>query len=77
VPFLRNSLDFAFDSEMLFQAVHFGYRVTEVPTVTNYSDDASSISLGPATVYALKTLWLAVRLMLHRSGVWRSRKFLP
>jgi glycosyltransferase involved in cell wall biosynthesis len=77
VPFLRNSLDFAFDSEMLFQAVHFGYRVTEVPTVTNYSDDASSISLGPATVYALKTLWLALRLMLHRSGLWRSRKFLP
>ena len=26
VPFLRNSLDFSFDSEMIMQAVHFGFR---------------------------------------------------
>jgi hypothetical protein len=77
VPFLRNSLDFSFDSEMLFQAVHFGYRITEVPAPTKYFDDASSISLGPATVYALKTLWGAFRLVLHRSRIWRSRKFVP
>src|SRR5918997_5295843 len=31
VPFLRNPLDFSFDSEMLMQAVHFGFRVAEVP----------------------------------------------
>jgi glycosyltransferase involved in cell wall biosynthesis len=77
VPFLRNSLDFSFDSEMLFQAVHFGYRIVEVPAPTKYFDDASSISVGPATVYALKTLWGAFRLVLHRSRLWRSRKFVP
>jgi glycosyltransferase involved in cell wall biosynthesis len=74
VPFLRNSLDFVFDSEMLFQAIHLGHRVTEVPAPTKYFDDASSIKVGPATVYALKTLWVALRLVLHRAG-WRSRKF--
>ena len=26
VPFLRNSIDFVFDSEMVMQAVHFGFR---------------------------------------------------
>jgi len=26
VPFLRNSLDFAFDTELLMQAAHFGFR---------------------------------------------------
>ena len=31
VPFLRNSADFSFDSELLMQAVHFGMRITEVP----------------------------------------------
>ena len=40
VPFLRNALDFSFDSEMLMQAAHFGFRLAEVPTRTIYFDDA-------------------------------------
>jgi hypothetical protein len=75
VPFLRNSLDFAFDSEMLMQAAHFGFRITEVPARTRYFQDASSITLGPSTVYGIKTLITAARLILHRRGIARSRKF--
>jgi glycosyltransferase involved in cell wall biosynthesis len=77
VPFLRNALDFSFDSELLMQASHFGFRIAEVPARTRYFDDASSISLGPASVYAVKTVWAAARLVLHRSGILRSRKYSP
>jgi hypothetical protein len=77
VPFLRNSLDFAFDSEMLMQAAHFGFRFAEVPVRSRYFDDASSVTLGPATVYAFKTLWFGLRLLLHRRGLVRSRKLQP
>ncbi|HVE68741.1 MAG TPA: glycosyltransferase family 2 protein [Solirubrobacteraceae bacterium] len=77
VPFLRNALDFSFDSELLMQAAHFGFRIHEVPARTRYFDDASSIGLRPASVYAVKTLWAAARLVLHRSGVLRSRKYTP
>lgn len=77
VPFLRNAIDFAFDSEMLMQAVHFNFRIAEVPVRTIYMADASSISLWPATIYGLKTLWAAARLLLHRHHILRSRKFLP
>jgi glycosyltransferase involved in cell wall biosynthesis len=77
VPFLRNSLDFSFDSEMLMQTAHFGFRMAEVPARSRYFADASSISLGPAVVYGLKTLWAGARLMLHRNGIVRSRKFEP
>ena len=77
VPWLRNALDFSFDSEMLMQVVHFGYRIEEVPARSRYFDDASSISLKPAAVYGLKTLAAAGRLVLHRRGIWRSRKFVP
>ena len=77
VPFLRNALDFSFDSEMLFQAAHFGFRIVEVPARTRYFDDASSISFKPAAVYGAKTLWAGVRFLLHRGGVWRSPKFRP
>ncbi len=77
VPFLRNSLDFSFDSEVLMQASHLGFRIVEVPARTRYFDDASSISLKPATIYGLKTLWTGVRLILHRNRILRSRRFEP
>jgi glycosyltransferase involved in cell wall biosynthesis len=75
VPFLRNALDFSFDSEMLFQAVHFGFRVKEVPARSRYFEDASSVDLRQGVVYGLKTLGALARLQLHRSGLVRSRKY--
>jgi hypothetical protein len=77
VPFLRNSLDFSFDSELLMQAVHFGFTIEEVPAKSRYFEDASSITLKPASVYAVKTLLAAGSLVLHRTGIRRSRKFMP
>jgi glycosyltransferase involved in cell wall biosynthesis len=75
VPFLRNSLDFVFDSELLMQASHFGFRIAEIPAKCRYYEDASSVSFRTGVVYGSKTLWAGLRLVLHRSGVWRSRKF--
>jgi glycosyltransferase involved in cell wall biosynthesis len=69
--------DFSFDSELLMQASHFGFRIVEVPARTRYFDQASSIGLKPSTVYGIKTLWAAARLILHRSRVLRSRKYSP
>jgi glycosyltransferase involved in cell wall biosynthesis len=77
VPFLRNALDFSFDSELLMQAVHLGFRVVEIPARTTYGGNASSVGPPAAVVYGLKTLSAAGRLVLHRTGVWRSRKFEP
>jgi glycosyltransferase involved in cell wall biosynthesis len=75
VPFLRNASDFSFDSEMVMQATELGFRVAEVPASSRYFQDASSVGLGAASVYGLKTLWAGARLLLHRRGYWRSRKF--
>ncbi len=75
VPFLRNSLDFAFDSELLMQASHFGFTIKEVPARCRYFEEASSVGFRKGAVYGLKTLWAGVRLMLHRAGLVPSRKF--
>jgi glycosyltransferase involved in cell wall biosynthesis len=77
VPFLRNSLDFSFDSELLMQAAEFGFRIREVPARTRYFEDASSVGFGASTVYGLKTLWAAARLLLHRTHLLPSRKYSP
>jgi glycosyltransferase involved in cell wall biosynthesis len=75
IPFLRNSLDFAFDSELIMQVVHFGFRIEEVPVRTIYSQDASSVGAAASVTYGLKTLGALARLELHRRGILRSRKF--
>lgn len=77
VPFLRNSLDFSFDSELLYQAAAFGFRISEVPARCRYFDEASSVGFRTGVVYGLKTVWAGVRLVLHRSHVLPSRKFRP
>ncbi len=76
VPFLRNSIDFVFDSEMVMQAVHFGFRIVEVPARTMYFSEASSASPRQSVVYGFKTLATAGRLILHRSRLLRSRNFM-
>ncbi|MEK6250815.1 MAG: glycosyltransferase family 2 protein [Actinomycetota bacterium] len=77
VPFLRNSLDFAFDSELLMQAAYFGFRIKEVPARCRYFEDASSVKFRSGVVYGLKTLWAGVRLLLHRWRIIPSAKFRP
>jgi glycosyltransferase involved in cell wall biosynthesis len=75
IPFLRNNLDFSFDSEVIMQASQFGFRIHEVPTRTIYFDDASSVAFKAGVIYGNKTLWAALRLVLHRTGIWPSRKY--
>jgi glycosyltransferase involved in cell wall biosynthesis len=75
VPFLRNSHDFAFDSELLMQASHFGLRIAEVPARCRYFEEASSVGVRAGSVYGIKTLWAGLRLLLHQRGILRSRKF--
>ena len=77
VPFLRNSLDFSFDSEFLMQAVHFGFRIAEVPAFSQYFDDASSVNFRDGVVYGCKTLWMAGRYLLNRTKLVRCRKLEP
>jgi glycosyltransferase involved in cell wall biosynthesis len=75
VPWLRNALDFSFDSELLFQAVHFGFGIEEVPCRTIYAEDDSNVSFRQGVVYGSRTLLSALRLVAHRRGIWKSRKF--
>jgi glycosyltransferase involved in cell wall biosynthesis len=77
VPFLRNSNGFVFDTEVIFQAVHFGLPVEEVPISTRYFAEASSVGFRVGVVYGLGTLATAARFLLHRAGIVRSEKFRP
>jgi glycosyltransferase involved in cell wall biosynthesis len=75
VPFLRNSNDFAFDTEMIFQAACFGFRIAEVPVSTRYFNEASSITFRASVVYGLKTLYIGLRFLLNKARIWPYRLF--
>jgi glycosyltransferase involved in cell wall biosynthesis len=77
VPFLRNSLDFSFDSELLYQAAHFGFAIEEVPARCRYFEEASSVGFKTGAIYGLKTLWAGARLILHRARILPARKYKP
>jgi glycosyltransferase involved in cell wall biosynthesis len=75
VPFLRNSNNFVFDTEVIFQAVAFGLPVVEVPISTRYFAEASSVGFRTGVVYGLGTLLTALRYVLHRWGILSCDKF--
>jgi hypothetical protein len=43
IPFLLNSDKFLFDTEIIAQAVAFGFRIGEIPVPTRYLAEASSV----------------------------------
>jgi glycosyltransferase involved in cell wall biosynthesis len=75
IPFLRNSNDFVFDTEVIAQAVAFRQRVVEVPASTRYFSEASSVSFLGSVRYGLKTLWTMARFAAWRAGLVPSRLF--
>lgn len=75
VPFLLNSDDFVFDTEMIVQAVAFGFRIGEIPVPTRYFDEASSVNFQRSVVYGLATLRTLARYLLHRTGLRRHPQF--
>lgn len=59
VPWRRNNDGFVFDTQIIFQAHAFNKRLVEVPVATRYEADSSSISMGEAVLYGVKTLQTA------------------
>jgi hypothetical protein len=75
IPFLENRDDFAFDSQLLVQAVHFGFRLGDVPVGVRYFPEASSIGFLHGMSYIGGTLSVLAAYLLHQSGLVKNRLF--
>lgn len=71
IPFEKNSDDFVFDTQFLVQAIHFGFRLGDIPVPVRYFDEASSINFRRSVTYGLSTLGVVSRYWLHRLGIHR------
>ena len=75
IPYTKNSNDFVFDSEFLAQAVHFGFKLGDIPVPVRYFDEASSINFRRSVKYGLSTLGVLGKYSLRQMGLYRSKLF--
>jgi|SRR4051812_41362130 glycosyltransferase involved in cell wall biosynthesis len=69
LPLEENTDDFAFDNEMLAQAIYFGFHVGEISCPTKYFAEASSINFGGSVKYGLSVLATSMKFRLQRMGL--------
>jgi len=75
IPFLLNSDNFVFDTQVIAQAKAFGFRIGEIGVPTRYFEEASSVNFRRSIVYGLGTLWTMLRYLLDKWGLWRCDSF--
>lgn len=75
VNFAVNADGFVFDQQILAQAVAVPFRIAEVPVPTRYFPEASSASFTQSVGYGIRILVLLGQYTLHRTGLWRQRRF--
>ncbi len=72
LPLEENSDDFAFDNQMLVQAVLFGFRIAEITCPTRYSPESSSISLRRSIRYGVEVVKTSIA---ARMQLWKIARF--
>ena len=77
VWFEKNSDDFVFDTQIIAQGMANNLFFEEVPIVTRYFPEASSINLARSIKYGFGILGVLLRYSLHKSGLLHFKVFAP
>ena len=75
VPFVLNSNDFVFDTQIIVQAAAFGFKISEIAVPTRYFKEASSVNFRRSVVYGFATLGALLEFALDRAGIRRSPRY--
>ncbi|MCA9041224.1 MAG: glycosyltransferase family 2 protein [Planctomycetaceae bacterium] len=71
IPFSRNSDGHAFDSQILAQAAHFGYRVADIPVIGRSSDRSFKEDLQ----HGVSSLRVLASYYAHKAGLRKRSIF--
>lgn len=66
IDLAKNSDDFVFDSQVLFQAIRAGYRLGDIPVPVRYTAESSSINFWKSLRYGFLTLLVAGKFFLTK-----------
>lgn len=75
IPYVLNSDNYVFDTEMIAQLAAGGMRVAEIPIPTRYLEDSQSPNFRKSVQYGFSTLGVMGKYVLHRSGVTCAPQF--
>ncbi|MFC1565418.1 glycosyltransferase family 2 protein [Candidatus Neomarinimicrobiota bacterium] len=75
IPYNQNSNDFVFDTEFLAQTVYYGFRIGDIPIPTRYFEEASSINFKRSIKYGLLTLWVMLKYLAQKTGLFNFKIF--
>lgn len=65
IDYMKNSNDFVFDSQVLFQIVEKGFRIGEIPVPVRYFKEASSINFARSVRYGIGTVLVALKYLVR------------
>jgi glycosyltransferase involved in cell wall biosynthesis len=75
IPFVLDSDDFVFDSEVLAQVTAFNFKIGEIAVPTRYFPEASSVNFKRSVVYGLATVWTMWKYLLYKIGLSKNPQF--
>lgn len=75
IPFLLNSDNFVFDTEVIVQSVAFGFHIAEIGVPTRYFAEASSVNFRRSVVYGFATLKTLLEYVLDRANLKPAARF--
>ena len=74
IDFEKNSDDFVFDTEVLFQIIGKGYRIGDIPVPVRYNPESSSINFKRSLKYGTSTLFIAIGFFIKRIFGFKNEK---
>lgn len=77
VRFEENSEDFVFDTEIIAQGMACNLFFREVPIITRYFPEASSINFRRSVIYGLGIFGVLIKYSLHRANIFSNKQFTP
>ena len=72
LPFILNTNDFHFDSEIIIQLLNAGLRIVELPIPTYYGDEICHVN---GMKYAKDVVHVTLQNFAHRMGILYQRRF--
>lgn len=72
VPFIKNGNGYIFDPQMIIQAKYFGFKITEVPVIKVYNQEASSPGFKKSVGHGIENLSLLVQFIPHKLNLKKA-----
>ena len=72
IPFHRNGDGYIFDPQFLIQAVHFGFKIYNVPVSKKYNPEGISPNFIKSLHHGLENMSLLIQYLLHKTNIKKA-----